>query len=152
MHDPATTSDNAFTTILEAALRARSDEGETPPAAHASHAADPQVQQAIDDLLSSPAFVPVGKLAQLYSEDRAGAHVPQDLYRFLADELHLSPDLTVDELRRLRREFAVSNHPDRVDPAERQRATRRMSLVNVLIDKALKERMAEGASSTGTPK
>ena len=93
MHDPATTSDNAFTTILEAALRARSDEGETPPAGHPSHAADPQVQQAIDDLLSSPAFVPVGKLAQLYSEDRAAAQVPQDLYRFLADECNLTPIL-----------------------------------------------------------
>jgi hypothetical protein len=147
MHDPATTSDNAFTRILEAALRARGEDGEAASAGHQHRASDPQVQQAIDDLLSSPAFVPVGKLAQLYSEDRtATGQVPQDLYRFLADELHLSPDLTVDELRRLRREFAAGNHPDRVDPAERLRATRRMSLVNVLIDKALKEKMAEEAS------
>ena len=76
--------------------------------------------------------------------------MPQELYRFLADELHLSPDLTVDQLRRLRREFAVSNHPDRVEPSERHRATRRMSLVNVLIDKALKEKMAGGTSSNRT--
>lgn len=148
MHDPA--SDSAFTEILDAALRARTDEDLSLHAGHQHRVPEPQVQQAIDDLLSSPAFVPVGKLAQIYSEDRGGLP-PHDLYRFLADELHLSPDLTIDELRKLRREFAVSNHPDRVDPAERQRATRRMSLVNVLIDKALKERMAERMSAMKTP-
>ncbi|MET0569480.1 MAG: hypothetical protein ABWZ74_10425 [Hyphomicrobiaceae bacterium] len=152
MHDPAPTTDNAFAKILEAALRARVDEATLSRAGQQHHASDPQVQQAIDDLLSSPAFVPVGKLAQLYSEDRAEtSQVPQDLYRFLADELHLSPELTVDELRKLRREFAAGNHPDRVDPAERLRATRRMSLVNGLIDKALKEKMAEEASSKRAP-
>jgi hypothetical protein len=151
MHD-ATTTGSSFTKVLEAALRARTDEIDPPRDGHQQRTPDPQVQQAIDDLLSSPAFVPVGKLAQIYSEERAGQASPPDLYRFLADELHLSPDLTVDELRKLRREFAVSNHPDRVDPAERQRATRRMSLVNVLIDKALKEKMSESASSNGTPK
>ena len=151
MHDPATTSDNAFTTILEAALRARGDEGETPPAGHHS-ASDPQVQQAIDDLLSSPAFVPVEKLAQVYSEERLAEAPPRDLYEFIGDELQLNPDLTVEELKRLRREFAASNHPDRVDPSERQRATRRMTLVNVLIDKALKERMSERMASKRTRK
>lgn len=150
MHD-ATTSGSSFTKVLEAALRARTDDIDPPRDGHQQRAPDPQVQQAIDDLLSSPAFVPVGKLAQIYSEERAG-QAPPDLYRFLADELHLSPDLTVDELRKLRREFAVSNHPDRVDPAERQRATRRMSLVNVLIDKALKEKMSESVSSNGMSK
>jgi hypothetical protein len=151
MHHP-TTSDSSFTKILEAALRARTDEEQPPCEDHPQRTADPQVQQAIDDLLSSPAFVPVEKLAQIYSEERPGpGQAPLDLYRVLADELHLSPDLTVDELRKLRREFAISNHPDRVDPAERQGATRRMSLVNVLIDKALKEKMAEGVSSNRTP-
>ncbi|MFM9849267.1 MAG: hypothetical protein ACKVP3_19155 [Hyphomicrobiaceae bacterium] len=151
MHDHATTSNSSFTKILEAALRARTD-GEQPPCEdYPQRTADPQVQQAIDDLLSSPAFVPVEKLAQIYSVERPG-QAPLDLYRVLADELHLSPDLTVDELRKLRREFAVSNHPDRVDPAERQSATRRMSLVNVLIDKALKEKMAEAVSSNGIRK
>ena len=151
MQAPGSTSDSAFTKILEAALRTRIDEDQPPHSAHHQYrASDPQVQQAIDDLLSSPAFVPVGKLAQIYTEERAG-QVPQDLYRFLADELTLSPDLTVDQLRQLRRDFAASNHPDRVDPSERHRATRRMSLVNVLIDKALKERMAETTPSNETP-
>jgi hypothetical protein len=150
MQDPGSTSDSAFTEILEAALRTRADEDQPSASAYPAYrASDPQVQQAIDDLLSSPAFVPVGKLAQIYDEERAG-QMPQELYRFLANELHLSPDLTVDQLRRLRREFAVSNHPDRVDPSERHRATRRMSLVNGLIDKALKEKMAGGTSSNGT--
>jgi hypothetical protein len=150
MQDPGSTSDSAFTEILEAALRTCADEHQPSASVYPSYrASDPQVQQAIDDLLRSPAFVPVGKLAQIYSEERTG-QVPQELYRFLADELHLSPDLTVDQLRRLRREFAVSNHPDRVEPSERRRATRRMSLVNVLIDKALKEKMVEGTSSNST--
>jgi hypothetical protein len=95
--------------------------------------------------------VPVEKLAQVYSEDRTDAP-QQDLYEFIGDELQLNPSLTVEELKRLRREFAASNHPDRVDPSERQRATRRMTLVNVLIDKALKERMSERAASKRTRK
>jgi hypothetical protein len=149
MQDPGSPSHSAFTEILEAALRTSAGEDQPSASVNAPYrASDPQVQQAIDDLLSSPAFVPVGKLAQIYNEERAG-QMPQELYRFLADELHLSPDLTVDQLRRLRREFAVSNHPDRVEPSERHRATRRMSLVNVLIDKALKEKTA-GASSNRT--
>jgi hypothetical protein len=152
MHDTATTTDDAFTKILEAALRTRADEAAPLRPGQEHRASDPQVQQAIDDLLSSPAFVPVEKLAQVYSEGRAAEAPQQDLYEFIGDELQLNPNLSVEELKRLRREFAASNHPDRVDPSERQRATRRMTLVNVLIDKALKERMSERVASKRTRK
>ena len=90
--------------------------------------------------------MPVGRLAQMYADDQSAKRLEKvrDLDQFLAEELSLSPDLTTEDLKRLRREFAICNHPDRVASGDRERATRRMTLVNVLIDKALKER-AEAA-------
>jgi hypothetical protein len=131
-----------FAQLLESALRARAEGDASAPRAADGYTIDPRTQRAIEELLSSPAYVSVERLSQLYAEERSG-RTPgkaRDLDRFLAEELHLSPDLTVEDLHRLRREFAIYNHPDRVDASERDRATRRMALVNVLIDKALKER------------
>ena len=54
------------------------------------------------------------------------------------DELHLTPSLTAADLKRLRRRFAKANHPDRVAPAVREQATRRMTIANSLIDEALR--------------
>jgi hypothetical protein len=62
-----------------------------------------------------------------------------DLERVI-DELHLTPDLTVQDLARIRREFAKGNHPDRVVAPQREEATRRMTIANVLIDEALRGR------------
>lgn len=56
------------------------------------------------------------------------------------DELRLTSDLTADDLNRIRREFALQNHPDRVTPARRELATRRMTIANALIDEALKQK------------
>lgn len=140
-------SEPDFEAVLEAARKARAeDTAGSAPGAH--RVADPDIQDAIERLLNSPAYVPVGKLAQMYADEQSGNRLEtvQDLDQFLADELCLSPDLTTEELKRLRREFAIYNHPDRVSSAERDRATRRMTLVNVLIDKALKARGAEGAA------
>jgi hypothetical protein len=140
-----------FTRILELALRAKAAEAQ-----HAeerrhdwAHAVDSQIQSALEELLSSPAYVPIGRLAQLYGDEgsAAGHERARDLDQFLAEELHLNPDLTADELRRLRRQFAIYNHPDRVMASERDRATRRMALVNVLIDRALREKRAQAASA-----
>lgn len=58
----------------------------------------------------------------------------------IAAELRIRPDMTLTELSRLRREFALSNHPDRVDPLERDVATHRMMIANMLIDRELKRR------------
>ena len=142
---PASEAD--FRSILEAALRARceDDAGQGPGG---PRVADPDIHDAIEQLLSSPAYVAVSRLAQMYAADQSGKLLEKarDLDQFLADELCLSPDLTTEDLKRLRREFAIYNHPDRVTSAERERATRRMTLVNVLIDKALKERKVEAAS------
>lgn len=151
MSEQAPASKGDFNAILEAALRARADA--LAGAQDGPRVADPAVSEAIAQLLNSPAYVPVGKLAQMYADEQAGrrADKARDLDRFLADELCLSPALSSEDLKRLRREFAIYNHPDRVSPAERERATRRMTLVNVLIDKALKEKAAN-ANSRGAPK
>lgn len=59
----------------------------------------------------------------------------------ISDELSISERMTVGELNRLRRKFALANHPDRVERDERDNATRRMMVANMLIDRAVKRRM-----------
>lgn len=56
----------------------------------------------------------------------------------VADELHLNGRQSVAELKHLRRVFAWRNHPDRVPPKWRDKATQRMTIANALIDSALK--------------
>jgi hypothetical protein len=60
----------------------------------------------------------------------------------VARELSLAKAMTARELERIRRDFALANHPDRVVAAQRDLATRRMSLANMLIDQALQEKKA----------
>jgi len=62
----------------------------------------------------------------------------------VAEELALDPGLSVDDLQRIRRKFALDNHPDRVAPWLREEATRRMTMANMLIDQALKRRAGNG--------
>lgn len=54
----------------------------------------------------------------------------------IAGELALAGRDAAD-LARLRRDFAFRNHPDRVPPALRAGAVRRMQIANSLIDEAL---------------
>ena len=56
----------------------------------------------------------------------------------MVDELHITPNLTSTDLKLIRRRFAKANHPDRVAPAVRDQATRRMTIANSLIDEALR--------------
>ena len=58
----------------------------------------------------------------------------------IAWELGLRADLAVVELRRIRREFAKKNHPDRIEPALRVNAARRMTIANMLIDAQMKQK------------
>jgi hypothetical protein len=48
------------------------------------------------------------------------------------------------DLKRLRRDFAFANHPDRVSPHLRQRAAVRMQIANMLIDEARRKASAVG--------
>ena len=57
----------------------------------------------------------------------------------IADELGLSPGLGPIDLKRIRRDFAKRNHPDRFEPAKRRIAERRMSIANMLIDELMRQ-------------
>jgi hypothetical protein len=56
----------------------------------------------------------------------------------ISNELGLSADFAVVDLKRIRREFAKKNHPDRCHPGQRVEAARRMTIANMLIDERLK--------------
>jgi hypothetical protein len=56
----------------------------------------------------------------------------------IAEELGLSTDLRTIDLKRIRRDFAKQNHPDRFEPEKRSGAERRMSIANMLIDELMR--------------
>lgn len=60
----------------------------------------------------------------------------------IALELGLA-DAVPDDLGRLRRAFALKNHPDRVEPHLRQVALTRMQVANGLIDEAKRRALAK---------
>jgi hypothetical protein len=60
----------------------------------------------------------------------------------IAEELGLHANLSISELQKLRRAFARDNHPDRLAPAQRELATHRMTIANMLIDRELRNRNA----------
>jgi hypothetical protein len=114
----------------------------------------------LDSVIRRPttiAVVPECKTPFHYAEDFSDSHFQaedpkEDLKEDLgieiancdpdaiAKELGLHSDLNSDELKRIRRNFALRNHPDRLDPANRARATQRMTIANMLIDQLLKQK------------
>ncbi|EKF42762.1 hypothetical protein NA8A_08844 [Nitratireductor indicus C115] len=64
----------------------------------------------------------------------------------IARELGLSGTAQPENLDRLRRDFAFSNHPDRVPSHLRAVAMIRMQLANMLIDEAKRSRVTTGRS------
>lgn len=60
----------------------------------------------------------------------------------IAAELRLTEVKKAADLGRLRRRFALSNHPDKVAPHLRQRAMIRMQVANMLIDDARRKALA----------
>ena len=82
-------------------------------------------------------------LARLYADEGAHAATSPSLAcdrEAIAGELGLTPALGAKDLERIRREFALANHPDRAAPAARDLATTRMTIANMLIDQALHDR------------
>ena len=89
-------------------------------------------------------YVPLERLARLYGEGRGDCTpppVPAADDAAIAAELRLGSARTREDLRRLRRSFAMRNHPDRVPAWLREEATRRMTIANALIDRAMCERL-----------
>jgi hypothetical protein len=82
----------------------------------------------------------------MYRDADTTAATPNDAPRCVEEtvalELQLSDDLQPSDLERIRRTFAYRNHPDRVGPAHKAHASRRMMVANVLIDQALKSARA----------
>ena len=93
-------------------------------------------------------YVSTGLLSRLYSEGFSRPPPaeaapeppppPKSEHEQVVDELHITPNLTSTDLKLIRRKFAKTNHPDRVAPAVRDQATRRMTIANSLIDEALR--------------
>jgi hypothetical protein len=88
-------------------------------------------------------YIPLDRLARLYGEEHPTGNQPafwpaDDAA--IAAELRLASARTGEDLRRLRRSFAMRNHPDRVPAWLRDEATRRMTIANVLIDSAMRDR------------
>lgn len=77
----------------------------------------------------------------LNAERGAAEALPETAPDAIARELALHRAADMKSLDRLRREFAYSNHPDRVRPEWRDRAMERMQTANRLIDEA-KQRLA----------
>lgn len=78
-------------------------------------------------------------------EEQQAPVMPTHLSRLtdaeIADDLDLKPDDIPEKLMARRRAFAKLNHPDRVHPEFRAQATRRMTVANMLIDQALRQRL-----------
>jgi len=53
--------------------------------------------------------------------------------------IKLRPGLGARDLMRLRRQYALDNHPDRMPPEMREQAAKLMAEANAAIDKALKQ-------------
>lgn len=97
-------------------------------------------------------YISAGLLTRLYSD--AGARTspepeplppplpPKSEHEAVVDELHLTPNLSRQDLAEIRRRFAKVNHPDRVQPPNREEATRRMTIANSVIDEALRGKKA----------
>jgi hypothetical protein len=88
-------------------------------------------------------YIPLDRLARLYGEQRPEGTQPavwpaDDAA--IAAELRLGSARNGDDLRRIRRSFAMRNHPDRVPAWLRDEATRRMTIANAMIDSAMRER------------
>ena len=88
-------------------------------------------------------YVPLDHLARLYDEARPDGKQPK-IYpaddEAIAAELCLGAARTGEDLQRIRRSFAMRNHPDRVPAWLRDEATRRMTIANALIDRAMRDR------------
>lgn len=127
-----------FDAILD--LAGRAAEGETRP--EATWECIDKLLEAFDrspDLQGPMAAMPAAALASLYTGEQGSrpAKPPPTDRESVARELRLAACASPTDLNRLRRLFAAANHPDRVAPASREEATRRMMLANMLIDEAL---------------
>lgn len=115
------------------------------PAAPVRRPANPAIQMQFVE--ADPQPLSRDELQGLYGDDTPSeadrVRAPRTTSTDAADiarELAISATHNHDDLHRLRRLFALDNHPDRLDPQYRDIATRRMMIANRLIDEALTRR------------
>lgn len=98
------------------------------PALYAEEAAESRTASQVKPPPREPPNPEAARLEPAKSEDQV-----------IAEELGLRPGLATNDLRRIRRDFARQNHPDRFEPARRTGAERRMSIANMLIDEQMRQ-------------
>lgn len=144
--------DDFLRALEEARRAAQRDDEESPSSRQASGPPlGSEFLRAIDHMAGKVrSYVSTHLLSRLYAENAgrsAAANDPQPPpppappksdHDAVMEELHLTPGLSAEDLLRLRREFAKSNHPDRVPSPARDVATRRMTIANCIIDEALR--------------
>lgn len=147
-HDPHAAG---FSHILDARVRAAADEPDA--GAEAPLASLTRLEAVLDHTRgpdTAQAYVSVDALARAYGDEHPMFTEPElRLYRSdietVAGELGLVPHMTIEDLNRRRRDFAMTNHPDRVPLGQRGTATRRMTIANMLVDQAVKEKRNQPA-------
>jgi hypothetical protein len=102
--------------------------GPRPPAPYAEEAAETQTAAPVELPLRETPQPEAARLPPVKTEDQA-----------ISEELGLNPELATVDLKRIRRDFAKKNHPDRFEPDRRTNAARRMSIANMLIDEQMRQ-------------
>ena len=143
MPRPGPAASEDFASLLEARARAASGSDADAAPSHRARSVMGVLLDGAEEAQIGDARGATEALASTYLDEYApaAARPPHACDREgVAAELQLGPELTARGLERIRREFALANHPDRVAPVDRDLATRRMTLANMLIDQALQEK------------
>ncbi|CAN1724017.1 Molecular chaperone DnaJ [Hyphomicrobium sp. 1Nfss2.1] len=137
-----------FAQVLEEAARAAGIDGDQRRETTRPRPVGPSLLDVLTDAVRELRVSNLSVMLQAYLEQqstrkptprRPMATDPQSI----SAELRITDKMTSPELARLRRRFAMANHPDRVLADEREIATRRMMVANMLIDRAMKRRMCQ---------
>lgn len=135
-----------FSKILDQACRSAGidpDERPKHTSATISRTAAARLRQLVDDELATRGAMLATSL-ESYLEHGREPHKPRAARpadpKAVAEELRISAQMSIADLKRLRREFALANHPDRSGADQRDNATRRMMIANMLIDREVKRR------------
>lgn len=105
----------------------------------------------LGDIAVAASYVAPASLARAYGsqgdeaapEDGAAEQRPAEAAAKLK-EIMKAQTLAAEELRRVRRQFAAANHPDRVAAHLRDEAVSAMAEINAEIDRALKQLARSG--------
>lgn len=141
----STRSPAGFAEVLEEASRSAGINLDNDVRAARPRTVRPSRLEQISEIARELRMSMYSALLESYLEHHKPRKAPRALQptdaQSIAAELSITDRMTVGELSRLRRRFALANHPDRVDLSERENATRRMMVANMLIDRATKRRM-----------